>query len=272
MNTVLEELARHEHLSARAGTAANVLRVIDDPHAGVAELADAIGADPILAARVFRVANSSYYGLSGRVSSLTFAVSVVGFQSVRGLAVAAATGLDDPHGVPAGFWLSAATAATAAETVAPILGADKGDAFCLGLLHTLGSALLHQYDAGATLCLPMPADEADYLRHEVEDYGIDHAQVGARVLTAWKFPEVLCDLIARHHDAALTEASPLARVLPVARTLTHLALASDDEQPLECDRDLTLARLTQGRLGAYELGPVLSRVRERADTLVTALT
>jgi HD-like signal output (HDOD) protein len=265
----VKAITGQEQLPSRSTAAVNVLRRVDDPDASVADLATAIGTDPVFAARVIRVANSTYYGLSGRVSTLPFAVSIIGFQSIRGLAVAAAAGLDGPNAVPEGFWLAAATAAAAADLVAPLMDADPGDAFCLGLLHTLGTALLHQRQATAQLCLPAPAEDVDLLQSEIDEFGIDHARAGAEVLIAWKFPLHLSDVIARHHNPTLADAPPLERVLSAARTLTNLALPNDQTPDRQCS-EYDLARLTNGRLATHDLDSLITRLRERAETLLSA--
>jgi HD-like signal output (HDOD) protein len=272
---VLRAITGQELLPTQAAAAVNVLRLVEDPDTDIADLAAAIGTDPVLAARVIRLASSSYYGLPGRVSTLPFAVSIIGFQSIRGLAVAAAAGLEGPDAVPEGFWLSAATAAAAADLVAPIVNAHTGDAFCLGLLHTLGTALLHQRHPAAQLCLPVPADDATQCQDEVEIYGIDHAHAAAQVLAEWKFPTHLCELIASHHDPTLPDAPPLGRVLPIARTLTTIALhpnRTTDPSNVPAGSERDLARLTDGRLDAFQINTLLAHVRERADALHTALT
>jgi HD-like signal output (HDOD) protein len=264
-------LARHEQLPPRAAAAAAVLRLVDDPDTSAQDLARAMGTDPVFAARVLRVANSSYYGLSGKVSMLPFAVSVIGFQVVRSLAVVAAAGLDDPAGAPAGFWQAAAFTATGAELVAPLVGAVPGDAFCVGLLHILGGALLHQHQPLPALCLPEPEDAADLealLVAEQAQYGITHDQIGARVLAAWHFPEHLCSLIARHHDLVLPDAEPLERALHSARLLTdHLIKGTPSSAAWEAQ----LAWLTEGRVNSGELPTLLERIVDRGTALQDGL-
>lgn len=260
-------LARHEQLPARAQAAARVLQLCDDPDTSAQQLARAIGTDPVFAAKVLRVANSSYYGLSGRVSTLPFAVSVVGFQTVRSLAVVAAAGLDDPDATPPRFWEGAALTATAAEVFAPLLDADAGDAFSLGLLHTLGSALLHQHRALGLVCLPEPDDAARLHAEEVAAYGTTHEAVGARVLAMWHFPERVCSLIARHHEALLPDASALERCLHAARRVADRLMRGDAEDGLEA----TVAWLTDGHVVADELPALLERVADRAAALLDGL-
>jgi HD-like signal output (HDOD) protein len=261
-------LARHELLPARAGAAARALQLADDPDASAQDLARSIATDPFLAAKLLRVANSSYYGLSGRVGTLPFAVSVVGFQAVRTLAVVAAAGLDDAQGAPEGFWRAAALCATGAELVAPLLGADVGDAFSVGLLHMLGSALLHQDRPPAQLCLPLN-DEADAaIEAEAAVHGIAHDALGARVLESWHFPQRLCEVIERHHHPVLPDSAPLERTLHVARALADTVLRDGDEP---FTSPATYSWLTEGRLNAPDLPSLVSRIGERSDALLEGL-
>ncbi len=261
-------LTQHEQLPSRAGAAANVMRLVDDPDASAQQLAAAISPDPVFAARLLRVANSPYYGLGGRVSTLSFAVSVVGFQAVRSLAVAAAAGIDRADAVPPGFWEGAATAASAAELVAPLLGAHPGDAFSTGLLHTLGAALLHQHEPLAELCLPEPADVAGLSRRELDVYGITHADAGARVLAAWNFPPSVCQPIARHHEALLPDATPLERTLHVARSLADRALTGTTDGLASDDG---VSWLSEGRLTGPDIEPLLVRLRDKSAGLLEGL-
>ncbi len=253
---------------ARAGAATRVFLLVDDPDARVADLVQAIGSDPAFTSRVLALANSAYYGLSGRVGTLPYAVSVLGFQTIRALAVSIAAGLDRPGAVPPGFWEQAATAATAATVVAPVFGADAHDAFCLGLLHTLGAALLHQQHPLPRLCLPLPEDPDELHRHERELYGVGHAEAGAAVLASWSFPARLCELIRCHHEVPLPDAAPLSRTLHAARTLADLALLPD---PGTGRAHGTLQRLSEGRLTDLEVGPLVVRVRDRSAALLDGL-
>ena len=273
-------LSRHEQLPPSAAAAAKVLRLVDDPDASAQDVARAMGTDPVFAARMLRVANSTYYGLSGRVSTLPFAVSVVGFQTVRSLAVVAAAGLDNPAGAPEGFWRVAALSATAAELVAPVVGADPGDAFAVGLLHIIGAALLHQHQALPALCLPEADGGEELLRAERERYGVTHDQLGAQVLSAWHVPERICSLIARHHEQLLPQAPPLARALHAARLMadhhlrSHLPENSErhaDQQELSVVHATQLSWLSEGRMGEDEVPALLERMVERSGALLEGL-
>jgi HD-like signal output (HDOD) protein len=199
---------------------------------------------------------------------LHYAISVLGFQTIRALAVSIAAGLDGPKAVPPGFWEQAATAATAANLVAPIVGANAPDAFCAGLLHTLGSALLHQQHPLPQLCLPYGEDEDELIRRELELYEVGHAQLGADMLATWLFPPRLCTLIANHHDVPLTDAEPLTRALHAARTLTDLVMS---ENPDVTRAESTLLRLSEGKLAGPQIRVLTVRIKEQSEALSAGL-
>ena len=75
-----------ERLPTNPTAAVRVLWLADDPNSSSEDLADAVGTDPALTTRIMHMANSAYYGLSGRVPSSAFAITVLGFSAVRTLA------------------------------------------------------------------------------------------------------------------------------------------------------------------------------------------
>jgi HD-like signal output (HDOD) protein len=266
--SAVDVLARYEDLPSRAGAASRVLILADDVDTNAVDLANVIGTDPAFTARVITLANSAYYGLSGRVGTLHYAISVIGFRTIRSMAVTLAAGLEKPDAVPKGFWEQAATAASAGNMLAPAFGANAGDAFSLGLLHTLGSALLHQCRPLPQLCLPFPTDQHEVDEQELELYGIGHAEAGAQVLAAWRFPSRLCDLIAFHHSVPLPDAAPLERVLHAARALSNIVLAPESD--LEKSTN-SLIWLSEGRLGSSDIEPLAAELAEHSQALLNGL-
>jgi HD-like signal output (HDOD) protein len=262
------ETLANRTLPARAGAAARVISIIDDAESGIGLLVNAIGADPALAAKVLTVANSAYYGLSRRVGSLQYAISVVGYDTVRALTVPILAGLDDPSAVPTRFWEQAASAAVAGQLTATILDANPADAFCAGLLHTIGSALLHQQSPLPSLCLPLVDDEQAFIRTEIEQYGVSHAEVGAQALVKWRFPPHLIELVADHHEVSLSDAQPLARVLQAARLLTDLNLAGDRNRIRNIS---SLLRLSEGELTEPRVASLVEQVQQQSEALLVGL-
>ena len=223
----VDELAR---MSAQPVAAIHVLRMVEDPRASTAALAHVIESDPVLSARVMRLANSPYYGLSRKVSSAARAVIMLGFSTVRALAVSAAYGLvaENAELGPAGFWAHSLASAVSTSVVARQLSTPVGDAFSAGLLHDIGSALLHQRDPETYAAV---LEEAQRRRVHVVDveqatFGTTHAQEGAAALEAWRFPPAFVRAVATHHSDPDTVTEVLARVVIAGEALA-LCLAGD---------------------------------------------
>ncbi len=257
-------LARYE-LTARPGAASRVLALCDDPRSSAESLSSAIGTDPLFAAKVLRIANSAYYGLSGRVSTLTFAVSVMGFQGVRSLAVLAAAGLDNPDGAPDGFWEAAALCATGAEMVAPIVGADSGDAFIVGLLHMVGSALMHQKGDEVEVCLPELPSPEQRQSEERSRYGVTHDELAALAMAEWHFPPRIHEVVGRHHRPVTPDAPALERTLYIARALVGQVLSPEPASDFGC------AWLSEGLIGQTQGEALIERMKTRAEALLEGL-
>jgi HD-like signal output (HDOD) protein len=220
-----------EELPAHPSAAARVLWIADDPTSSATELAAAVSADPALTARAMKMANSAYYGLSGRVSSATFAVTVLGFSTVRSLAVATtARVMGEDASVPARFWDHAAATACACALVSSRVKAPRPDAFSLGLLHDLGDALLHRADrerwtAAREGIVAHDSMESVYAERRV--LGLDHARAAARVLSAWRFPAEFSAAIEHHHDEPPTATTPLHKALVAGHALAGLLGCAD---------------------------------------------
>jgi HD-like signal output (HDOD) protein len=224
-------IAELEDLPAHPSAAARVLWIADDPTSSATELAAAVSADPALTARAMKMANSAYYGLSGRVSSATFAVTVLGFSTVRSLAVATtARVMGEEASVPPRFWDHAAATACACALVSSRVKAPRPDAFSLGLLHDLGDALLHRADrdgwTAARQGVVVP-DSLESVYAERRVLGLDHARAAARVLAAWRFPTEFAAAIEHHHDDPATALTPLHKALVAGHALAGLLGCAD---------------------------------------------
>jgi len=179
-------------LPVRPGAAMRLLWMLDDTHASASDLGRLIESDPALSAQVLGLANTPFYGLAGRVTTAWRAVTVLGLATLRALATAAAFDLFAEHGrpLPADFWPHAVTTAVGASTLARRVGALPNDAFSLGLLHDLGTALV---------CRRAP-QEFDGLVASGE-LEATHAHIAASALGVMRFPADIVEAIDEHHGA-----------------------------------------------------------------------
>ena len=263
-----------DSLPAQQAVAQQVLQVGGDSRSSANDLAATLQADPSLTAQVLKLANSAYYGLSGRVSAVSFAVTVVGFVSVRSVAAAFAAGaLGDGADVPAGFWERAAASATACSLVAGRLGAQRPDGFSIGLLHELGDFLLYRESPETHREVHGRAAAWDCRRRcrvERELFGFDHGQVLARNLEAWMFPEEFVSAIDVHAETTRMGV-PLARSIVAGQAVSALALLADEER--RWSGDLVGKLTTRFEIGNVDPGQAwtLSRkAREEAELLAAS--
>jgi HD-like signal output (HDOD) protein len=221
-------------VQASRPAATRVLHLVDDPDTEGRELAEAIEADPILTAQVLRLANSAAFGMSHRVASTPHAVSVVGFDAIRSVAALVASGLRNGRSAaPEGFWEHSAGVAAACSILSVRFGLTRGEAFSLGLLHDLGTAILMSVDRAPYAQLQRAeADTRAQCAVEVAEFGMSHAEAAAHVLSSWQFPEAFVDAIACHHDVDMG-VTDHQRVLIAGELIA--ALAESPESISYCD-------------------------------------
>jgi HD-like signal output (HDOD) protein len=215
-------------LPVRPGAAMRLLWMLDDTQASASDLGRLIESDRALSTQVLGLANTPFYGLAGRVTGAWRAVTVLGLATLRAIATAAAFDLFSEHGrpLPADYWPHAVTAAAGASALARRVGALPNDAFSLGLLHDLGTALV---------CRRAP-QEFDRLvdSGELES---NHALIAASALGVMRFPADMAEAIAEHHRAPDAVPSSWGRLLIAADAI---ALTIDDS-PHETNVPLDVA-------------------------------
>jgi HD-like signal output (HDOD) protein len=254
-------LASIDTMATQRPVAAQIVSVAAADGTSAKELSRILATDVPLAGRVMKLSNSAYFGMRGRVTSLQFAVTVVGFTTVRTMATVALTDLHDESRLPEDFWSVSTTLALAAATLAPRFGERPQDALCLGLLAQLGVALLHHNDPEGyrELVVAQPA-AAGRRAAEVQRYGIHALRLTSVALEEWGFPAGMV-LPPRHVDDFEAPDGALLRAsFEVAARVCH-----DGHEPVP------MPVLSGGRLTERDVPPVLETVRADADELRRAL-
>ena len=223
-----DRIAEVVQLPVRPGAAMRLLWMLDDTQASASDLGRLIESDPALSTQVLGLANTPFYGLAGRVTGAWRAVTVLGLATLRAIATAAAFDLFSEHGrpLPADFWPHSVTAAAGASALARRVGALPNDAFSLGLLHDLGTALV---------CRRAP-QEFDRLV-ESGELEATHAHIAGSALSVMRFPADMVEAIAEHHAAPGVVPSAWAGLLIAADAI---ALTIDD-RPHETNASLDAA-------------------------------
>ncbi len=254
-----------ESLPSHPTVALRVLWLVDDPTSDVARLARTVELDPLLSARLIRISNSAYYSLRTPVTNVPRAIAALGFATVRSLAASAACGLsDDDTAVEGEFWAHAAAVANASQLIAGRYGVPSSDAFALGLMHDLGEALLHRAVPAAWSQL----GDRPTAQRELELLGITHAEAGARVLEAWKFPVPFCEAIANHHHSLSPRETPVTQCLIAAEMVAGLAEGSLSTAKTDAARMI----LSLDGIEGDPLERIIERVRHETAALSAVLS
>ncbi len=199
-----------------------LLQVVGDEKSSAKDLTQALEADQALTGKVLKLVNSSFYGFSGKISTLSRAVVILGYSAIRNLAMGLAA-YDALKKMKSTidwnlFWSHSITCAGGSLGVAKRLKySDPEEAFIAGLLHDLGFFVL-------SLVCPdefkqfMTSDYRRDLERENELFGANHAEIGMRLLEHWKLPESLCRVARFHHSSKHTtsEEEPLISIVRLA--------------------------------------------------------
>lgn len=193
-----------------------VMQTINDPTTSAADLNRLISGDQALASKVLRLVNSSYYGFPRRIATITHAVVILGFNTVRNLTTSLGVfNAFDPQGLPTaldrkGFWAHSMAVAVAAGVLARrknVPAKAIEEVFVGGLLHDLGKLFLDQYfpDQYAIALKLARAAKISVWDAEKTALGVGHALVGKRVADKWNLPPSLTSMIMLHHQPAFAK-------------------------------------------------------------------
>lgn len=206
----------------------DIISSFDNDNIEIHELAEKISQDQNLSAKILQLANSPFYGLPRQVGSIPNAVVVLGFSSVRSLALAAGVAAMFPASSATfswpDYWKRSMTAAVYARALAKCLKLNLETAFTAGLFHDIGLAVL-AFGAPQQLAVAQQAaaETGDLLAAERTLLGFDHAQLGGEVAKHWRFPPAIELAIRHHHGAAAGTGEPLVLVTHAAFLLSMAA-------------------------------------------------
>jgi putative nucleotidyltransferase with HDIG domain len=202
-----------------------IIALIDDDRAGAKKLVELIERDQALTARLLRLANSAFFGQARKVSTIPRAVLLLGFSTVRNLALGVKVWDTLGTGVSRkeleSLWSHAVQVASAARTIARQQRQVNADeAFTTGLLHDVGQLVLALRFKALYWDTVHKATSTEHLAGlEQSALGVDHAEVGSWLLEAWNLPAVMVEAVRRHHDTEVR--TGLAGVIAVSSRLAH---------------------------------------------------
>jgi putative nucleotidyltransferase with HDIG domain len=224
----LKQIQQHiARLPSLSTTAAKVLEICNNPQSSPNQLNRVIALDPVLTGQVLRLINSAYYSLRQPVSSLTWAIIMLGINTVKNLVLSCAILEQVRHKrsfralSAEKFWAHSLSVGVIAKCLAAVKGvslAEREEFFVCGLLHDLGKIPLSQkfpeeyfqvLDLAERSCWPVDHSESIV-------FGIDHATIGGLIARKWRLSPAVIESLDCHHRPEESPADCRQPVLMVA--------------------------------------------------------
>jgi HD-like signal output (HDOD) protein/tRNA A-37 threonylcarbamoyl transferase component Bud32 len=226
-------------------------KIINNPSVQMADLSKIILSDPILAAKILRMANSSYFGMQNKIDSIGHALIILGLQNIKnilyreGMLQMFQAGSTKQKEKVAYLWKHASITSVCASHFNDIFdGLNKGTLFTLGILHDIGKLILlglpQVQEQDSELWEKYPYDTS--ILEEDRLLGINHAVIGQIVLEQWNFSELMINSIGMHHALSFVDMNGLGLSGEQRNYATVLFLA-DQVAKLFADRDTGVIRV-----------------------------
>lgn len=220
----IEEVVERAKLPSLPSIVIRLNEALNNPRCTAVHIADIISKDSNLAVRLLKLVNSPFYGFPSKITSIARAVAIIGSRQLSTLAIGTVV-VSSFKKIPedflnmASFWKHS----IAVGLIARFLSSYKRDSntenyFLAGMLHDVGRLVIYQnFPHHAVEILSRAVVEPDLLfRMEKEILGIDHGELGGRLIRKWGLSDVLVNACRYHHD-------PMASPDPSFASIVHLA-------------------------------------------------
>lgn len=226
-------IKRIEDLPAMPQVIARAQEIMADDLAGIKDLSEVLGMDQAMMTRILKLANSAYYGLSGRVYSLNQACVLLGQTSLKEVVITAGlSALMDKELKGYGYaaedlWHHSLAVAISARGIARIRYPQMvQEAYVAGLVHDAGKIVLDPYVEKARSGFEsFLSDDPDrtFFEAETSVLGFNHAEIAYDICRKWHIPKIISEAIGCHHKPSKSEGNAIAYMVNMA---DHVARSS----------------------------------------------
>ena len=189
-------------------TVLQITGLVNDPKSSAKDLARVITDDQVLTVRLLKLVNSSFYGFPQRISTVTGAIVLLGFDAIRNLLLTTsvfdlfANRNRQKKRDQERFWDHSLGCAVGAKVIGNYLRHDKiEELFVSGLLHDIGKIVEMMFlpDEFSKIVAAVNRENILMVTAENNVLGYNHAEVGKLLAEKWNLPVKLVQVIAHHH-------------------------------------------------------------------------
>jgi HD-like signal output (HDOD) protein len=209
----------------------NINQMILNPRTSAKEVAQVISSDPALTSKVLRVVNSSFYGFPNRITTITHAIVILGFNTIKSIVLSSTIFDVFRRTVKPGdfdrteFWKHSIGCGAAAKVLGRRLGYPMlEELFIAGLLHDVGKIVMDQFlsDKFQEVLGLVRQNDLLIADAEMQVLGATHADVGSWLFEKWNLSKGLVDTTRFHHNPALAaDTQKFAEIIHVADILVR---------------------------------------------------
>ena len=206
---IREKVAQMVRIPSMPNLYLELIQQLKSADVAIEDIAKTVSQDLGMTAQILKLVNSALFGLQQPTSCVADAISYVGIETVKYLALVSGIFSQFESNKLGGIsmeilWRHSMRTASAAKLIAKNEGASRhviADAFAAGLLHDLGKLVIasnysEDYEELAQMA---QARNLEWLVAEREAFGFDHAEVGGYLLGLWGLPTAVVEAVSFHH-------------------------------------------------------------------------
>ncbi len=189
-------------------TTYNLYRAMDDPNISMSDLSKIISTDPVLTGRILKIANSAYFGMQHKVTSIGHALIIIGLLNIKailyqdGLLKLLKSNSTSENPIINSLWEHLIITSICASHLQGLFKElDRGTLFTLGLLHDIGKLVINDLPMLNKSIISSKISLTELtISDEQITYGVTHAGIGRFLFEQWGFPQWMGKIIESHHD------------------------------------------------------------------------
>jgi putative nucleotidyltransferase with HDIG domain len=195
--------------------ARKISKMVENDKTSATELAKIISTNAVISGRVLRLVNSSFYGFSGKISSISNAIILLGFDVVKSLIICVSVFEMMEKGIP-GLWEHSLGCTIASRLIAKkVKGCDPEEVSVAGLLHDIGKIvvsiqLAEDYEE---IKKTIVEKKINFSKAEKEVLELTHEDLGGWLAESWNLPVGLREPISFHHHPQQAQQAKLVTAI-----------------------------------------------------------